>query len=229
MLFNPTIFLFLCKMPNIKAIILDLGGVLLNLNFQKTEDAFVKLGLSHFSQLFSQHHAERLFMDLETGKISPIDFIRLLKKQSTQYLTDQQIIDAWNAMLLDFPPERIALLEKLKKHYPLFLLSNTNAIHLPAFNQKLMEEYGISSLDKLFTKAYYSHLIGERKPDLAAYQVVIQENNLNPATTLFVDDTAANIEGAEKTGLYSVHLKAPQQVNELIGKILTGYKWLRGC
>lgn len=216
-------------MTNIHAIILDLGGVLLNLDFQKTEDAFVKMGISHFRQLFNQQQASRLFTDFETGKVSPEDFIRNLKKESGEKLADQQIIDAWNAMLLDFPPERIALLKKLKDHYLLYLLSNTNAIHIPALNQKLKETYGIHSLDGLFTKAYYSHLIGERKPDLAAYQVVIQENDLNPATTLFVDDTAANIEGAEKAGLYAVHLKAPQPVNELIGKALTGYKWLRGC
>lgn len=208
---------------------LDLGGVLLNLDFQKTEGAFMKLGISHFPQLFSQQHASQLFMDLETGKVSPGGFIRTLKKESGKDLTDQQIIDAWNAMLLDFPPERIALLKRLKQHYPLFLLSNTNAIHLPAFNQKLKEEYGIPSLDELFDKAYYSHLIRERKPDLAAYQVVILENNLNPATTLFVDDNAENVEGAKKAGLYAVQLKAPQPINELMGKILTGYKWLRGC
>jgi putative hydrolase of the HAD superfamily len=216
-------------MSNINAIILDLGGVLLNLDFQKTEDAFVKLGISHFSQLFSQQHASQLFTDLETGKVSPEEFIRTLRKESGKDVTDQQIMDAWNAMLLDFPPERIALLKRLKGHYPLFLLSNTNAIHLPAFNQKLKEEYGIPLLDELFDKAYYSHLIRERKPDLAAYQVVIQENNLPPATTLFVDDNQENIEGAGKAGLYAVHLKASQPVNELMEKILAGPKWLRGC
>lgn len=207
-------------MPNINAVILDLGGVLLNLDFQKTEDAFMKLGISHFSQLFSQQHATQLFTDLETGKVSPEDFIQALKRESGKDLTDQQIMDAWNAMLLDFPPERITLLKRLKQDYPLFLLSNTNAIHVPAFNQKLKEAYEIPSLDKLFNKAYYSHLIKERKPDLAAYEAVIQENNLNPAATLFVDDNRENIEGAGKAGLYAVQLKAPQSITELIEKYL---------
>ncbi|MGH2642632.1 MAG: HAD family hydrolase [Chitinophagaceae bacterium] len=216
-------------MMKIDAIILDLGGVLLNLDYRKTEDAFIKLGIPHFSHLYNQHQADFLFTDFETGKISPEDFIQALINESSKKITTKQVIEAWNAMLLDFPPERIALLKKLKTHFPLFLFSNTNGIHLPAFNQKLTEEYGLPSLDELFNKAYYSHLIGERKPDLAAYRIVIRENNLNPATTLFVDDNAANVKGAEKAGLFAVQLKESQPINELIGKILAGYKWLRGC
>lgn len=206
-------------MINISAIILDLGGVLLNLDFQKTEDAFVELGIPHFNSLFNRHHAGQLFMDFETGRVPSEGFIQALKKESGKKITDQQIIDAWNAMLLDFPADRINLLIQLRKNYRLFLLSNTNAIHLPAFNLKLNEVYGIHSLDKLFDRVYYSHLIRERKPDLAAYEAVIQENDLNPATTLFVDDTPGNVEGAEKAGLQAVQLKAPLTINELMEEL----------
>jgi putative hydrolase of the HAD superfamily len=208
-------------MQKIEAVILDLGGVLLNLDYKKTEDAFKALGISHFAQLFTQHHAGQLFTDFETGKISPGDFIRSLKKESDKELNAEQVIGAWNAMLLDFPAERIALLKKLRGRFPLFLLSNTNAIHLPAFNQKLKGEYGIPSLDRLFDKAYYSHLIGLRKPFLAAYQTVIEENNLDPAATVFVDDTPGNVEAAEKAGLQAFLLKYPQTITELMEKVLT--------
>jgi putative hydrolase of the HAD superfamily len=203
-------------MQEFKAIVFDLGGVLLNIDYHRTEQAFIALGVRQFPELYNQHHSGTLFTDLETGKIDTATFIEAVKKESSLPLNDQQILDAWNAMLLDFPLERISLLQRLARKYDLYLLSNTNAIHLEAFTKLLQVTANLPSLEHLFRKVYYSHLIGARKPDLAAYEYVIRENNLEAARTLFIDDTPGNIEGAAKAGLQAVLLKPPVTIIELL-------------
>jgi putative hydrolase of the HAD superfamily len=206
-------------MQHIKAIIFDLGGVLLNIDYHRAEKAFRDLGVSHFGDLYTQTHVGALFADLETGRIDGPTFTEAMKKESSVPLTDQQITDAWNAMLLDFPAERIDLLRRIQDKYDLYLLSNTNAIHLEAFTRMLQQENGVPSLDSLFRKAYYSHLIGERKPDVEAFTHVINDSHLDPATTLFIDDTAVNIDAARKAGLQAVLLTPPQTVVDVISAL----------
>ncbi|MCW3462505.1 HAD family hydrolase [Chitinophaga nivalis] len=202
-------------MKGIKNIIFDLGGVILNINYQLTNDAFVNLGVKNFSELYNQFHASNLFNDLETGHISPDAFLAEMHRHVPEGVTDADITAAWNAMLLDFPLQRLQLLQQLRQHYNLYLLSNTNAIHLEAFNQLLQESRGIPSLSTFFDKAYYSHLMGYRKPDAACYQVVLDENGLQPSETVFIDDLLQNIEGAKAVGLHTIHLKAPKTILDI--------------
>lgn len=207
-------------MQKTEAVILDLGGVLLNIDYYRTEQAFLQLGITHFHQLYTQHSANQIFNEFETGKVSPRQFMDTLKKESSQPLTDRQITDAWNAMLLDFPPERIMLLKNLKKRYRLFLLSNTNEIHLQAFNQKIKDHFDVPSLDGFFDKTYYSHLIKQRKPDKAAFEAVMNDQSLNPDTTVFMDDTPVNVEGGLQAGLQSFLLKPPDTIIDLVARVL---------
>jgi len=109
-------------------------------------------------------------------------------------------------LLLDFPAERIELLRRLRKKYRLFLLSNTNGIHYRKFQQQLFVQTG-HYLEDLFEKTYYSHTIGLSKPDAAAFRLVIEENKLDPAETIFIDDTEANMSGAKETGLHVALLR----------------------
>lgn len=194
------------RMQHIKNIIFDLGGVILNIDFKKTEEAFKQLGLDNFSNHISQFHITDFFRQYETGQIDDDEFVKGIAGLMENPVESQQIIKAWNALLLDFPPERIELLKRLKKKYRLFLLSNTNSIHLKEFNQRLFNEYGVY-LEDLFEKAYYSHTAKLRKPEAAIYEMVLNENNLIPEETLFVDDTAANFPEAEKLGIRIHHVK----------------------
>lgn len=202
-------------MEHINAFIFDLGGVLLNIDYARTDQAFRALGIEHFGELYSQQRAGLLFSDLETGRIGIPAFLDTLKKESDQNLNDQQLIDAWNAMLLDFPEERIDFLREIGAKYPIYLLSNTNAIHLEAFNRILKSLHGMDSLDLLFKKPYYSHVIGARKPDPESYNRVLRENSLDPRTTLFIDDTSPNIEGAKRVGLQTLLLTPPKTILDL--------------
>ncbi|TWI91642.1 putative hydrolase of the HAD superfamily [Chitinophaga japonensis] len=207
--------IFLNGMQGIRHIIFDLGGVILNIDYQRTYQAFETLGVRDFTSLYNQFRGSRLFDDLETGRVEPAGFLQAMRQHVGPAVTNEQIIDAWNAMLLDFPLQRLQLLQQLQQHYDTFLLSNTNAIHLEKFNRMLLESRGLPSLDTLFNKAYYSHLIGYRKPEKEAYQVILDEHRLNPAATLFIDDTLPNIEGAQAVGLQTIHLQAPKTIMDI--------------
>ena len=149
-------------MHTIKNIIFDLGGVFLEVDYLKTQDAFINLGVTHFTQLYTQQHASPLFELLETGKIAPEEFYSLLRKASGIELSDDEIRTAWNAMLGKFYVDALDWLKGVGERYKIFLFSNTNKIHEDAFKIILKEQTGHENLDSFFIKAYYSHTLGLR-------------------------------------------------------------------
>ncbi len=191
---------------NIRNIIFDLGGVLLNVDYTLTIAAFKRLGMTNFDEFFTQAAQIKLFDRLDTGELSPDEFRDSLRELSGLQLTDRQIDDAWNAMLLDMPLERVDLLKRIGRHYRLFLLSNTNAIHYPVYMQYMHNTFGFNSLEALFEKQYLSYEVGLRKPDPAIYEMIIRENNLFAKDTLFIDDSFQHVEGARQAGLYALWL-----------------------
>ncbi len=201
-------------MSTIKNIIFDLGGVIMNINLRYTEEAFAKLGCANFSQYITQHRITPLFESYETGKIDDANFIKGIQEIAGKSITGEEIINAWNALLLDFPPERLQLLKNIRNHYRIFLLSNTNSLHHSAFQKKLFLQTG-NYLEDIFHKTYYSQVVKMRKPDVEIYQLVIDDNKLNASETLFIDDTGSNINGALKTGLQTFHLKKPMTILEM--------------
>jgi epoxide hydrolase-like predicted phosphatase len=201
-------------MNNIKNVIFDLGGVILNIDFKKTEQAFNQLGLENFSDHISQYHISDFFEKYETGKIDDLQFVEGITELIGKPTESEKIIAAWNALLLDFPPERIALLKKLKSKYRTFLLSNTNYIHYKEYQKRLFELYGVY-LEDLFEKAYYSHAVQLRKPHADIFSLVVKENNLDPSETLFIDDTASNFVEAEKLGIQIYHLAHGSSITDM--------------
>jgi len=193
-------------MQGIKNVIFDLGGVIINLDNKLTEDAFVAMGVKNFRDYFGHGYAVSVFKDYEVGKLSDREFIDAIRGLTGLTATDEEILRAWNALLLDFPPERIRLLNDLRKKYRLFLFSNTNALHLDYLQKVYQDAFG-GSLDDHFEKAYYSHILGKRKPDTASYQQILLENGLEGKETLFVDDALVNVEGANAAGLQGFFLK----------------------
>jgi putative hydrolase of the HAD superfamily len=194
-------------MRGIKNIIFDLGGVIINLDNQRTTEAFIALGLKNIKEYFGHGHAASFFKEYELGRITDRQFIDAIREVSGLTASDQAIIDSWNALLLDFPAERIQLLKQLAKSYRLFLFSNTNALHLAALRVIYARTFGSGTLEDLFEKTYYSHLLGMRKPDRASYEYILRENGLDGRETLFVDDAIINVEGAEQAGLKGLFLR----------------------
>ena len=202
-------------MAKIKNLLFDLGGVLLNIDYNKTADAFKKLGVQQFDELYSQSGANHLFEELETGKISDDDFYTAIQQYCYPSTTKEQLETAWNAILLNFRITSIEYLSGLKEKYNIYLLSNTNSIHLKAFDKIFEEEIGNASLDDYFIKAYYSHKIHLRKPYPLTYQFVLDDAGIYAKETLFIDDSIVNIEGAKEAGLEVHHLLPGQKIEDI--------------
>ncbi len=202
-------------MANIQHIIFDLGGIFLNLNYAHTASAFRLLGVVNFDELFTQHHTNPLFAKLETGEVSEQEFYQQIRAITSVPLTDAQIAEAWNAMLLDMPMERIVWLQQVARQHPIYLFSNTNAIHYQQLMQICRRDLGEIDFNGLFRFAGYSHQLGYRKPDAASFRLLLQQLNIEPNHTLFIDDTPGNIKGAQELGLHTLFLPPPQEVLEL--------------
>lgn len=202
-------------MTGIKNIIFDLGGVLLNLDIGQTLQAYKNMGLLNIEEYFRIGHAASFFKKYETGDISDEEFIDSIYKMEGNTGSRKEILAAWNAMLLDFPEERVKWLQDIRSRYRLFLFSNTNALHLVHFQDAFFNRYGFA-MDDLFERAYYSHLAGVRKPDAASYRLVLNENGLSPQETIFIDDALNNVEAAAAIGIKGIHLKEGQKLWEVI-------------
>lgn len=188
----------------IKNIIFDLGGVVLNLDQEKTLRAFKKLG----ADLDELNHESSLFLDFEVGKISSEQFIHQLHVHLKGEAGNDQIVKAWNNMLLDLPAFRVEMIRELKKKYRLFLLSNTNELHINA----IYEEHGKSVFEELFEKIYLSHEIGLRKPHVACYRYVLEDAGIKGSESVFVDDSKQNIKGAAEAGINTIWAAEPIDV-----------------
>ena len=188
----------------IDTIIFDFGDIFINLDKEATPLALKKLGLKEWNS-----NLEALNLDFEKGKISETEFI-LGFQNYIPNASIHQIREAWNAVLLDFPLYRLEFLQMLAQKHKLYLLSNTDSIHIERFQHKA----GISfyrDFYQCFEKVYFSYELGMRKPEAAIFEFIIKEHNLLPKNTLFVDDNLENIESAEKLGLQVWHLQKGEE------------------
>jgi len=193
------------KYNTIPNLIFDFGGVLLNINPQRAVDSFKKIGLTDIDLVKREYQRNGLFDQLERGIIIPEQFRMELRKNISGVVTDDQIDDAWNSMLLDLPWERLNLLQQLKNKHRIFLLSNTNMIHWEAYTKMIRNVHGVE-LSSFFEKDYYSHQMGMRKPDSEIYTTVLEKEGLKASQTLFIDDVQMNVNAAQKVGMMVHHL-----------------------
>lgn len=193
--------------PSCKNIIFDLGGLFIQIDYQKTITAFQQLGLQDFEIFYSKKGQSELFDRLETGQLTEAAFLVEIRKHLPQQHDDVILIAAWNAMLLHWDEENLNVLKTLKNRYRLFLFSNTNALHQKAFLRLLQYQVGFTHLDNFFEKTYYSHEFGFRKPHPESFTRILEENGLEASETVFFDDSIQHIEGAEKAGLTAIHVQ----------------------
>lgn len=202
-------------MATIKNIIFDLGGVLLDIDTNKTTTAFEHLGVKNFNNNYSLHKADALFDDLEKGKVTEQDFYEGIREMAKQPLQDDQIREAWNALLINFREKSLQHLSHLQKEYKLYLLSNTNAIHYRAFQQIFQNQTGKNDFDNFFVKAFYSHLVGLRKPEKEIYRLLLTDTGITAEETLFIDDLTKNTEAAAALGINTHQLKPGEKIEDL--------------
>ena len=205
-------------MKNIKHIIFDLGNVILNIEYQKTINEFNKIGIKDASVFYSQSIQQEIFNLLETGKISEFDFLIEVNKLCPK-ASHKQILSAWNALILDLPQKRISLINNLKSSFSIYLLSNTNVIHINEIKKKIgVKKY--NSFYNLFNKVYYSHEIGLRKPNPEAFNIILNENELNLNEVLFIDDSIQHINTAKKLGIKTYHLTKDESIEAIFPDIV---------
>jgi HAD superfamily hydrolase (TIGR01509 family) len=198
--------------PSVKNLIFDLGGVILDLSVEATLNSFAKVSgmeKNESKRLFLSSPGFELYEKGEYGDEEFREFVRNLYKISAS----DEVLDAcWNAMLLRIPKNKLELLETLKSRYNVYLLSNTNNIHLEYINNVLLPVSGNNFLDDFFHRAYYSHRMKKRKPDAEIFDQVLSENNFLPHETLFLDDNQQNVEGASKLGIQTVYVTHPDLI-----------------
>jgi putative hydrolase of the HAD superfamily len=203
-----------------ETLLLDLGGVLIDVDYNATARAFHALGFTDFDGLYSKAKQDHLFDGFETGELDPAQFRERIRQLHGSPITDTQIDACWNAMLGTIRPQRMQLVERLKERYQVLLLSNTNAIHVPAFESIIAQQNGITDFKGCFHGAYYSCEIGLRKPDAASFMHVLKRHNALPAHTLFIDDSIQHVLGARSAGLHAEHLELDKEdVEHLVDRL----------
>ncbi|GAB4281967.1 MAG: HAD family phosphatase [Marinilabiliales bacterium] len=202
-------------MQNIKNIIFDFGGVIIDIDFSLTWDAFKSIGINNLQEKFAKGKQSLLFDMFERGKLSPEEFRAEVSRYFNVKISDELFDKCWNAMILDIPAERIELLKKLRNNYKLYLLSNSNKIHYDYYRGNLERKYGYKTFSELFDGVYFSFNTGLLKPDKECYLYVLEKEKLNNNETIFIDDSLPNIIGAEEAGIKSIHLqnKAITEIN----------------
>jgi putative hydrolase of the HAD superfamily len=200
-------------MQNIKNIIFDYGNVIFSIDFKRVQASFKTLGINNVDEFFGHLQQDPIFDLFDRGQITSAQFRdRVREKIGNSNLTDQQIDEAWNSILVGVAEGNHDLLLKLKDKYRTFLLSNINDIHYNFIMKYLKRDFGFDNNDHLFEKAYYSHLTGKRKPELSIFKQVLEENNLKPEETLFIDDSPQHLAAAQQLGIHTFLMTAPDTI-----------------
>ena len=199
----------------IKNIIFDLGGVILDIDENIVYKELEKLGINIMELAHSKELMD-ILSKFDIGVYTAPTFQKKCKEMLGQEkMTDQKFDSLWNAMLLDIPRERIEAIEQVKKHYKIFLMSNTNEIHYDLYVRDLQLRFGYHEFDELFNKSYFSFAEHLEKPDLRFFELILDHEGLLPEETLFIDDTAENIKVAKSLGIHTYHISREELVRNL--------------
>lgn len=204
---------------NIRALVLDFGGVIYEISHQIQKETFARLGIGNFDELYSQARQSPLFADFERGRVTNDEFREAVRSFIGDRVGREEIEEAWNSILVGFPEENVRFLEALKNHYDLYLLSNTNAIHYDVYTEEFIRKFGYD-FNSLFRKTFWSFRVGMRKPDAEIYRHVISESGGDKASMLFIDDTEANVAASVKSGLPALWLRPGQTLRDLFDENL---------
>ena len=191
-------------MKDIELILFDLGGVLIDIDYQATEKAFIELGTTNFQETYTQFQQNQVFDLFETGQISAQHFINKLLDTTRKGTSPNEVVHAWNAMILNFPEKKVQLLLDLAKTQRITLLSNTNELHMVEVKKEWSKVSQVP-FASLFEHVFLSHEIKQRKPHPETFKWVCSQLNVEPEKVLFIDDSPQHIEGAKEAGLQTFY------------------------
>ena len=206
-------------MTLVKNIIFDLGNILYDIDFEIMYKRFHELGIPNFENHFTLNQSDPLFFDLEKGFIDEVTFCSRFNQLYNLSLNKDQIIEAWNSLLIGFREKSLDWLKSNQSNFSLFLYSNTNQPHQDYFLAQYTREIG-GDFNTLFKKPYYSHEMGMRKPDPASFQYILDQEGLRAAETLFIDDNEPNVLGAASVGLQVLYLQPGMFIETELPKLL---------
>ena len=198
----------------IRNIVFDLGGVLVNLDFKAAINGLQKAGFANVKEQLQAFDREGIFQKFELGEMSADEFRSAIRENSTVSLTDEEVDDLWNAMLLEVPREKLELILHLRGKYMVYLLSNTNSIHWDYVCKNAFNYRGFRVND-YFEETFLSYEMHLAKPDKAIFEKVLEEANLLPEETLFIDDSEANCKAASELGIHTHHYHIGEDLKEL--------------
>ena len=202
------------KSKGIKNLLIDLGGVLINLDRQRCIEHFQKLGLQNVDALLDIQNQDGLLMQQEKGLITPAEFRDGVRKMIGKAVSDKQIDAAWNSFLVDIPTQKLDLLLKLREKYVVYLLSNTNQIHWEWTCAHLFP-YRTFKVEDYFEKIYLSFEMKMVKPDTEIFETVLADANIDPKETFFIDDSEANCLAAQNLGISTYTAKVGEDWSHL--------------
>lgn len=206
-------------MTHFKNLIFDIGDVIVDINYQVTIAEFQKLSLIDFSEIVSYSRQHHIFDAFEKGQITAQEFRNQLRPFLKPDVKDEDINNAWNSILIHYPPAKIELLKYLKTRYRTFALSNINEIHIQSLNKAAGHLFGVTAFADFFHRAYYSSEMGFRKPEAKIYEMVLKDEHLNPSETFFVDDKEENIQAANALGIRAFQLKERDKLHDLLHEL----------
>lgn len=197
----------------IRNLLFDLGNVIIDLDIDKTFTDLEKL----LRPDADKKNIEKTALEYECGRISTDIFLNTLISQSKATVQAIDIINAWNGMLIGIPQNRLEMLSLLRPKFNVYLLSNTNELHLQWVHRYLNSVHGVDDFEKqYFDHAYYSHLIGDRKPQPSIFKHIIDDAFMIPALTLYMDDVKENLDVAEKLGFNTYLVKSGEDIGEYL-------------
>ena len=188
------------KIEGIKNLLIDFGGVLVNLDRERCISNFKKIGINNIGELLTLTHHQGVFLEQEKGLINPDGFRKAIREMASKDVTDEQIDAAWNSFLVDIPVSKLKLLLKLREKYVVYLLSNTNEIHWKWSCANAFPYRGFK-VEDYFEKIYLSYEMKKAKPDLDIFEAVVQDAGIIPEDTLFIDGSEANCATARTLGI----------------------------
>ncbi|OWP64472.1 HAD family hydrolase [Hymenobacter amundsenii] len=200
------------KLPHL---LFDFGGVIINIDYNRTLEAMRRFGSGIE---FTQAAQAGLFDELETGQLTPTQFRTGLREHYQLTATDEQLDAAWNAMLLDVPAERLALIAELRAQgYQTALLSNTNHLHITEINRRLQQQYGLrNGIADCLDRVFYSQEVGMRKPGEEIFRHALDQMNWKAEETLFIEDSPQHIATARRLGLHTLFLTPPLTLQDAL-------------
>ena len=199
---------------NIKNIVFDLGGVLIDLDFKSAINGLQKAGFTNVKEQLQAFDPNGIFQKFELGEISADEFRASIRENSNVSLTDEEVDALWNLMLLEIPREKLELILDLRGKYMVYLLSNTNSIHWDYVCKNAFNYRGFRVND-YFEKTFLSFEMHLAKPDKAIFEKMLYEANLLPEETLFIDDLEANCKAAEEVGIHAHHYHIGDDLNKI--------------